>query len=72
VDIKLRAMLRLILPVGVVLCSALLIAGSIPTSITVNSSLNPAVLGQPLTSTAMVSRAFATGNVTFYDGVRIL
>jgi hypothetical protein len=40
-------------------------------SITLGSSTNPAVYGQPVTLTAIVT-AGATGKVTFYDGVAVL
>ena len=43
-----------------------------PTTITLTSSLNPAVVGQAVTFTARVSPAGATGVVTFMDGAATL
>jgi hypothetical protein len=43
-------------------------ATKIATTTTVTFSVNPAILGQPVTITATVSPSAATGTVTFYDG----
>ncbi len=43
-----------------------------PDSVTVTSSTNPSVYGHPVTLTATVSPAGATGKVTFYDGTTVL
>jgi len=39
---------------------------------TLTTSANPSLFGQPLTLTATLSPAAATGKVTFYDGVSVL
>ncbi|HTA46905.1 MAG TPA: FG-GAP-like repeat-containing protein [Bryobacteraceae bacterium] len=49
-----------------------LYAGSTPGSITLKSSASTSVLGRPLTITATIAPASATGKVTFYSGVTIL
>ena len=46
--------------------------GALPTAIAISGSPNPATFGQPVTLTAKVTPATATGNVTFYDGVTVL
>ncbi|MGD1097445.1 MAG: Ig-like domain repeat protein [Bryobacteraceae bacterium] len=43
-----------------------------PTSITLSSSANTSLLGQPVTLTTVVTPATVTGSVTFYDGVTVL
>jgi hypothetical protein len=45
---------------------------AIPTTITLTSSTNPVVYGQPVTLTATVSPSTATGYIAFYDGVAVL
>jgi hypothetical protein len=47
-------------------------AGGSQTTLTLTSSANPAVLGQPVTLTAVVSPGDASGKVTFYSGITIL
>lgn len=58
--------------IGLLLCTMPATAGSTPTTITVSSSANPSVLGQPITFTAMVSPSTVSGKVTFYDGTEVL
>ena len=48
------------------------ILGAQQTSITLKTSANPAVFGQPLTLTATVSPLTASGIVTFYDSTTVL
>ena len=61
--------LRLLL---LVLLFESLLVGGISTAITVTSSANPSVFGQPVTLTATVTPAGALGKVTFYDGTTVL
>ena len=42
------------------------------TTISLTSSPNPSVFGQPVLLTSTVTPSAATGNVTFYDGVAVL
>src|SRR6201986_87686 len=46
--------------------------GELPSSVSLTSSANLAVLGSPVSLTATVSPSLATGNITFYDGVTVL
>jgi len=48
------------------------ILSAAPTSVTLSSSSNPAVLGHPLILTAAVTPSAATGSITFYDGTTVL
>src|SRR5438270_11663927 len=54
----------------VCLAPAILTAQQTTTTLFVSGS--PAILGQPVTLTAVVTPAAAAGKVTFYDGVSIL
>jgi len=47
-------------------------AGAQSTSVTLSSSPNPVILGQPLTLTAVVPIPGASGTVTFFDSTTIL
>jgi hypothetical protein len=49
-----------------------LLFGETSTTITIASSMNPSVFGQPVTLSASVTPAQAAGNVTFYDGTTVL
>jgi hypothetical protein len=51
---------------------ALLIAANTPSSVVPVSSPNPSLFGQPVTLTATVAPATASGTATFYDGVTML
>ncbi len=51
------------------LLAAVLTAAPVSSSVALSSSANPLILGKPLTLTATVTPASATGEVTFYDGV---
>src|SRR5579872_2107318 len=58
------------------LCGTLIVVSAaggpaLPGSLSLFSSANPAVLGQPLTLTGTVPSG-ATGKVTFYDGASVL
>jgi hypothetical protein len=57
---------------AVIVALRLAAAGTAPVSVTLTSSANPAVFGQPVVLTATVSSALATGVVTFYDGMAML
>jgi hypothetical protein len=48
-----------------------ILAGAIPTSLTLAPSQNPSAYGQPITLIASVSPDSATGKVSYYDGVHI-
>src|ERR1700743_3492458 len=48
-----------------------LLYGGLGSSVSVVSSLTPAVLGSPVSLTAAVSPSAATGKVTFYEGVTV-
>jgi len=47
-------------------------AGSLPSTVSIQSSKNPAIFGHAVTLTATVSPAAATGQVTFYEGASAL
>jgi Bacterial Ig-like domain (group 3)/FG-GAP-like repeat/Putative Ig domain len=47
-------------------------AAPTPTSVTLASSVNPSAYGQPVTLMASLTPVAAAGEVTFYDGVRLL
>lgn len=47
-------------------------ASGAPTTTTISASANPALYGQPVTLSALVSPAGASGSVTFYDGTAVL
>ena len=51
---------------------AVLMGGSTPSSISLNSSPNASVFGRVVTLSAAVTPAAASGNVTFYDGITVL
>ena len=46
--------------------------GAIPATVTLVGSPNPVTFGQPVTLTATVTPAVASGTVTFYDGATVL
>jgi len=49
-----------------------LLGGSTPSSVQLGTSPNASIFGQPVTLTATVTPATATGKVTFYDGTTFL
>ena len=66
-----RSIPRFLLAPLPALTFAIAAKGLNPTTVTLNSSLNPSNYGQPITITATVTSG-ATGKVTFYDGTTIL
>lgn len=63
---------RFVVPPLLVISAVLDAIGATPTSITLSSSVNPSVFGQPVILTATLTPAGATGTVTFYDGTTII
>src|SRR5205814_6898209 len=60
----------ILLLVGIVL--AQLCVAQAATSVTLSASPNPAAFGAPVTLTATLTPAGATGRVTFYDGTTVV
>jgi hypothetical protein len=57
---------------ALILCIVPLFAGSIPTSTTLSTSVNPSIAGRNVTLTATVSPSDASGRITYYDGATVL
>jgi hypothetical protein len=63
---------QVIARLAVLLSAPLWLNAATPTTVTLSSSANPSLFGQPVTLTAALSSSAATGKVTFYDGATVL